>query len=361
MAIHILLHGKNISMKIKKIINLTRDKVTLKSRKGYLRLDKNERVSSFKNFLLKKIQLNSFDLTSYPETGSIYKNLAIQYKLSINNFILTAGSEFGLRLCFQYFCNKKKSKVITLNPTFGMVDVYSKLFEVNQIKINYNKKLELEIDKFIYCIKPNISLIIIANPNSPTGTIIEKKIITKILSKAKKNNIPVLIDEAYAGFYNYSFINLITKFNNLIILRTFSKSFGLAGLRVGFLAANKKIIKEIYKYKPMYEINSAATKAVLFFQKNKRIVKQYLKDTQKGKSFFEKKCTEMKIKYLKTFANFIHIKLGKKKKKIERQLYKSKILTRKGPGVKGLEDYLRVTLGPVNEMKKIISVLQKFY
>ncbi len=348
-------------MKIKKIINLTRDKVTLKSRKGYLRLDKNERVSSFKDFFLKKIQLNSFDLTSYPETGQIYKNLSIQFKMKIDNFILTAGSEFGLRLCFQYFCDKKKSKIITLSPTFGMVDVYSKLFHVNQIKINYNKKLQLNTEKLINSIKPNISLIILANPNSPTGTVIDKKTILKILNKAKKNNIPVLLDEAYAGFYNISYIKLIQKYDNLIILRTFSKSFGLAGLRVGFLTANSKIIKEIYKFKPMYEINSAAVKAVLFFQKNKKYVTQYVKETKKGKSFFEKHCTNLGIKYLETFANFIHIKLGKKKKKIEKKLLNSKILTRKGPGVKGFEDYLRITLGPAKEMKKVISVLQNFY
>lgn len=348
-------------MKIKKIKGLTRDKISFLSRKNYLRLDKNERVSNFANKIINKIQLDSFDLTAYPETGKIYEQLSKINKLSVDNFILTAGSEFGIRMCFEYFCTNKKKKIITLEPTFGMVDVYSKLFNLKRVKISYNKKFKLNLDKLFKQINKSISLIILANPNSPTGTIIEKNYIQHILKKSNILNIPVIIDEAYEGFYDYSYLKLIKKFSNLIILRTFSKSFGLAGLRAGYLVSNKKLIKELYKYKTMYEINSVASKVVLFLLKNPRYVKDYLNQTLKGKNFLENELRQIGIKFLKTYSNFIHIKLGKKKNFIESELKRNKILTRKGPGVKGYEDYLRITLGPENEMKRVASVLRKYF
>ena len=100
-----------------------------------------------------------------------------------------------------------------------------------------------------------------SNPNSPTGTIIDKKDIKKILVKTKKLNIPVIIDEAYYGFTKQTTINLISKYKNLFVTRTFSKMFGLAGLRVGFIASNSKNIEYISKLKPMYETNSVAIEA----------------------------------------------------------------------------------------------------
>ena len=92
-------------MKIRKIKSLTRDKINYSSRKNYLRLDKNERVNSFDEKLFKKIKISSFDLTAYPETGKIYKYLSNYLKTPKAQLILIPGSDFGLRICFEYFCN----------------------------------------------------------------------------------------------------------------------------------------------------------------------------------------------------------------------------------------------------------------
>lgn len=348
-------------MKIRKFKFLTRDKINLLSRKNYIRLDKNERISNFKEKILNKIKLSSFDLTAYPETGKIYFLLAKYLRVSTKQLILIPGSDFGLRICFDYFCNDKKKKVLNLAPTFGMVEVYSKLNEVKQIKISYNNKFELKFDQLMKKISKKISLIIIANPNSPTGTILSEIAMNKILIKAKKYNVPVLIDEAYYGFYKYSYIKFINKFKNLLILRTFSKAFGLAGLRAGYLISNEKIIDQLQKYRPMYEINSIACKYIEFFLKNMNISKNYIRRTEVGKIYFEQQLKKMSINHLKTYANFIHIKLGTKKKIIEKILVKNKILVRKGPGVKGYEDYLRITLGPKKEMSRVIKILKKFF
>ena len=212
----------------------------LKKRKKYLffqeknlRLDKNERVNKFPKNLIKSLNLTSFDLSAYPETGKIYKLLSKKICVDINQLLIIPGSEFGIRICLEYFCNKKNSQVIALEPTFGMVDAYTKKYNIKKIKILYNNLLEIDHKDFINKIKRNISLIIIANPNSPTGSIIKKNMLLDIISKANKFKIPVIIDEAYNGFYSFSYLRYLKKYNNLLILRTFSKSFGLAGLRAG--------------------------------------------------------------------------------------------------------------------------------
>ena len=347
-------------MLINIIKKLQRDKINLFSRKSYLRMDKNERVSNFNNSVLKKLKFSSFDLAAYPETGFIYKILAKKLGVSKDQLILTPGSDFGIKTCFEYFCNNNKKKsFIGFEPTFGMVDVYSKLYNIKKINIKYNKKLDIDTNYILKKINKKISMILLANPNSPTGTIIDEKNILKIIGKAKKFQIPVVIDEAYNGFYKKSYLSFIKKFKNLIILRTFSKSYGLAGLRAGYLISNKSLIKEMCKFRPMYEINSIACKVISILLKNPSIEKKYVLETFKGKSYFQKELKKLEIEFLRTYANFIHINLKSKKKLIEKKLSKNKILTRKGPGVSGFESYLRITLGPKREMEKVIKILRK--
>ena len=349
-------------MLIKKIPKLSREKISFFSRRDFIRLDKNERVKDFPKKLIKNLKFSSFDLSAYPETGKIYKLLSKKLHVKLNQLLIIPGSEFGIRVCLEHFCNTKKNpRLLALEPTFGMVDAYSKLYRIKKINILYNQYLQIDLTKFLNRIKRNVSLIIIANPNSPTGTIIEKESLLKIVNKAKKLNIPVLIDEAYAGFYNFSYVKFIKKFQNLIVLRTFSKSYGLAGLRAGYLISNKKIMREIYKYKPMYEINSIACKIIEKFLKNFSIERKYISETNAGKKYFQKELKKIKVQYLKTYANFIHINLKNKKNFIEKKLKSKKILTRKGPGVKGFNNFLRITLGPENQMKKVIKVLKKNY
>ena len=110
-----------------------------------------------------------------------------------------------------------------------MVDVYAKIFRANQKKIYYKEQLNLDISKILKNINKKTKLIILANPNSPTGTIIEQKNLLNITKKASSMNAFVLIDECYYGFYKETFAKKIHKFKNLIISRSLSKAYGLAG------------------------------------------------------------------------------------------------------------------------------------
>jgi histidinol-phosphate aminotransferase len=350
-------NGRNLMKNwIKKI---QRSKPDFIDRSKYLRLDKNERVIPFEKKFIKflKKKINTFNLSAYPAIQKIKKLIAKKIKVNEDMIFISAGSDISLKTCFELF-TKKNDKVIILEPTFGMVNVYSDLYGLKVIKIGYDKNLILDYKKLFKNISNQISLIILANPNSPTGTIIPKKTMLKIFNQTKKKNIPIVIDEAYEGFYPNSYIKYVKKYKNLIITRTFSKSFGLAGLRAGYAVSNYNYASLLNKYRPMYEINSLSCLAIEFCLKNYSIVKQHIKQVKLAKKFLIKELRNLNIEFIDTYANFFHIKLGNKNKILEKKFKNKGILFRKGPGVKGLESFARFSLGSKKQMFKLLNIIK---
>jgi len=334
------------------------------SRHDMFRLDKNERVVEFENYFIKNIlkKINSNHLSAYPETESLYNIFSKKFNLNKDMFVLTAGADSAIKNCFDLLV-KKGDKIITLSPTFGMVDVYAKLFQAKQVKIKFNNKLELNLNKMIKEINNKAKLIIIANPNSPTGTIIKKENLISILKKAKKNNCYVLIDEAYYGFYDFTFLKYIKKFKNLIIVRTFSKAYGLAGCRVGLIISDKATATRLYKYRPMYEINSISVLIIKEIMKNENILKKYIKETNEGKKYLTKKMQKLGFFYYNSYANFLLVDVKKEyfKRKVFNYLKKKKILIANETRIPGRKTILRFTLGPTKYMKQIVGAFNKIH
>ena len=350
-------NGKNYMKKwLNKIDRLAQDSL---DRSKYLRLDKNERVIQFeKRFLeyLKK-KIDSFNLSAYPNTLRIKKKIAKKLKVKDAMIFMSAGSDIAIKTCFELF-TKKNDKVIIMNPTFGMVNVYCNIYALKSVKIGFNKKLELDYKKLFENINKRTSLIILANPNSPTGTIIPKEIMIKIFSKTNKLNIPLVIDEAYEGFFSKSYVKYIQKYKNIIITRTFSKSFGLAGLRAGYAVTNSKYASLMNKFRPMYEINSLSCLAIEYCLNNYSLVDKHIKQVKSSKKFLINELKKLNIDYIDTYANFFHIKFEQKSKTLENIFKKKGILFRKGPGVKGFENYCRFSLGSIPQIKKVLKVIK---
>jgi len=328
-----------------------------------IRLDKNERLTDFESYFIDKIKnkINSNYLNTYPEVEPLYKIFSEKFNLNKEMFVVTAGSDMAIRNCFELLV-RSGDKIITLSPTYGMVDVYARLFEANQVKIYFNKKLELNTNKLIKEINHKTKLIIIANPNSPTGTIIENEQIINILKKAKKFNCYVLVDEAYYDFHNITVMPYLEKFPNLIIVRTFSKAYGLAGCRVGLIIANKTIAKRLYKFRPMYEINSISVLIVKEIMKNKSVLKKYIKETIEGKKYLIKNLDKLGFPYYNSYTNFLLVDFRTKnfKNKVWNYFKNKNILNTDEPRIPGCKNFLRFSLGPVKYMRLIIKTLEKF-
>ncbi len=329
------------------------------TRHNKIRLDKNERVSPFNDEFWNNIvsRIKQEHVLAYPEAETFYRKLADFLGVKTENIMVTAGSDFAIKTAFDLFVNPQ-DEVIILAPTFAMVDVYCNLYNAGKIEIGYDSNLELEIDKLIGAIGKSVSLIIIANPNSPTGTYIENKNIRLILEKARKYSIPVLIDEAYYGFCPYTTVDMLESFNNLIITRTFSKAAGLAGLRIGYIISNEEVLSLLYKFRPMYEVNSIAVLFASEILDNWQVVEEYIDNTEKGKRWFLQELENVSFKTIDTKANFIHVDFGKHKDNILRLFEEKNILIRGFLNVKGYENYTRITIGPKLEMEKMIGCIK---
>ena len=330
----------------------------VETRLDKVRLDKNERVSllrdEFWRDLISKIRQEH--ILAYPEAEPFYSKLADFLGVSTENLVVTAGADFAIKIAFELFVNPG-DEVITLSPTFAMIDVYSDLYNAEKVRIGYDSNLSLDIEKLTDAINENVSLIIIANPNSPTGTYVNNYAIEQILEKAQRYSIPVLIDEAYWGFCPHSAFDLLNSYENLIIVRTFSKTAGLAGLRIGYTLSSKKIASLLYKFRPMYEVNSVAILFALNILDNWNIVDDYIAEAENGKRWLLQELGNMSFRTIDTCTNFIHVDFGKDRDNILRLFKENDILIRGGLGVKGYENYIRISIGAITEMRKITDCI----
>lgn len=346
-------------LKIKKtwLRNIHRVKNEVNSRHKYLRLDKNEKISKFTkkkwtNFIS---SLTQNDFQAYPEIEDFYHNLSKKIKIKRNNIFLCSGSDNAIKNFFEIFTTSN-SKILTSNPSFPMYKVYSKIYNNQIVYVNYKNNFELNKSEFLNKITKKIDAIILANPNSPVGDLILEKELTKILKKSKKFGIPFFLDQAYFEFSNTDMKNLIKKFDNLIISRTFSKGMGAAGVRLGYIIADEKIINLFEKTRPLYEINQIAVKYGMFVLKNYTSTIKYCKQTIKSRDILCKILKDKQINVINSKTNSIHINFGRKIKKVEKILKKFRILFKYSSMPNSNYKYwIRLTVFPKIEKEKFIK------
>lgn len=352
----------------KKFKNLSRPNWSNATRRSNnkLWLDKNENINSDLTKLFKKI-LNSFNykfISSYPELGELYSKIAKLERLKIDNIFFSNGSDGCIKSVFDSF-TKRDDKVLTFHPTFAMYDIYPTIKFLRHIKINYlkkNEKIYLNLNNIISSIKKNKpKLICFANPNSPTGTILSDKEILKIIKISKKNKSNVLIDEAYFGFSSFTAKKYIKRYNNVLIVRTFSKYWGLAGLRLGYVLSSKKNIDLLNKMRPMYEINNFGAEFLLNLlnKKNMQTIQKINKSLFKGKNLLINYFKKNNIEYLESHANFLHLKIRKNRNKILKDISKIAYI-RKSESFNCLKGYTRISLSKLSNMRKIVEVFKKY-
>ena len=309
---------------------------------------------------LKSITLN--DIFAYPDLGKLYLVLSKNLKINYKKILLTNGADGAIKLVFDTLYNKKKFTVLRFEPSFAMYKIYSKLYSTRDIVVDYkningepNLNLLLVIQK-IKKFKPN--LILLANPNSPTGTLINSKQLENIIKIAKNNNCFVLIDEAYFPYSKLSFINKVNKYKNLIIVRSL-KAFGLSGMRVGYLISNVDLIEKISSYRPLYEINSLGAFLFLKLLKNYSIVKKSVNRLLSDKNYFTFELKKRNIKFIKSYGNFIHIKIKKNREKILKNISK-KFYIRNNETHNSLKGFSRISLTTKQNYKYILQILDKY-
>ncbi len=347
---------KNIALQ--RIKEMTPYSPPLSGRRAFdgVLLDFNERTIPPSPKINKAIQklLVTNKLQIYPEYGDLEKKLAKYVGVDTDQIMLTNGSDQGIDIIFRTF-TEAGEMVIIPTPSFAMFYQSTQIVGNKILQPLYNKdSLSFPLEELLGMITKSVKLIVICNPNNPTGTLVSVEDIEKIAQKAK--NTTVLVDEAYFEFSNVTAVPLIKKYPNIIVVRTLSKAFGLASLRIGYIIASKIYINELLKVRGPYAINMMAYTASLAAFDDIKSIKTYAKEViSQAKPMVEKFFTKNNIQFYPSSGNFILFRPNQKM--VEKKLKENGILVRVQDKT-NIENALRLTIGTVEQMKKFIKIYQ---
>ena len=235
--------------------------------------------------------INENLIPMYPDQKILYAKLSKFLSINKRNILLTSGSDAAIKSVYETYVNPG-DKVIYLWPTYAMIDVYADMFEAEKIKIGFSPSLELEFDSLINRIDTNIKVVFIANPNKPTGTIISDDQIKQLIEKTERTNTLLVFDEAYQPFSGKeSIIKYVNKYSHVLVLQTFSKAFGLASVRLGYIVTHPINVKSLFKVKPYSDINLLALKFSEYLLENYWIVEDYINEINESKNLIKTELT----------------------------------------------------------------------
>lgn len=263
------------------------------SRVGYLRLDMNENPEGlpvgFFNKVINKITPEL--LAMYPEKENVLSLIAKHENISKECISLTNGSDEAMRFVFETFACKGK-KVLTATPTFEMYDVYCNIFGMKHEMVPFDEEFKISVDEILDKIDEDTNIIVLLNPNSPIGTAYSHDQVHAILNKASSMGAIVLIDEAYHYFYDRTLIDFINNYDNVLVIRTFSKLCSMAGARIGFIAGNKELIHYIENAEATYNVNSIGLLFVEEMLKSPHLIEKLQEIERDGREYLVAKLKE---------------------------------------------------------------------
>ncbi len=292
-----------------------------------------------------------------PLQCKIKEKVAVWNDVETDEIFIGNGSDEAIDLLFRIFCEPKKDNILINPPTYGMYKVSAEINDVGIRKANLTSSFELDLEAIENKIDANTKLLFICSPNNPTGNSLDGNAILKL---AENFNGIVIIDEAYIHFSQQkSFVSEINNFENIVVLQTFSKAWGLAGLRVGLAFANAEIIELFNKIKPPYNVSEIAQAAVLRAFKNKESVENTIAEIifEREKLIENLSGLEIVTKIYPTDANFVLVKTIDADK-IYQHLIKEKIVVRNRSNVEMCEGCLRLTVGTPDENSSLLKSLR---
>ncbi len=324
-------------------------------RKGYVRLDRNEDPIGYGDAFFNnwKSQITIDDIAAYADSTAFTQELSKWVGVLPENVYIGAGSDALIKAIFETYIDQGDT-ILLQNPSWRMYNVYASIYGAEINWINYSDDFFFDTDALIQTLQAkNIRMVILANPNQPTGTSISYEILKKIISAAKERNTLVVVDEAYYLFHDVTVVDLISDFDNLIIARTFSKAFGLAGLRIGYAVAHSRRIQDFMLLRPVTDANSLAINFASYLLGNIDYVIDRIKDFNRGRDFLFEKMRENNLVCQKSYGNFLLLACIDEEKARSLIAYaREKKYLLKGPFLEPpLKNYIRISTSSLELMK----------
>ncbi len=291
-----------------------------------------------------------------PQQSKIKDKLSAIKSVETNQIFIGNGSDEVIDLAFRIFCEPGKDKVLTFTPTYGMYDVSANINDIEVIKQPLINNFQINLNQLQpYLDFEDVKIIFICSPNNPTGNSINTEDIEYIIENF--NGI-VIVDEAYIDFsLQASFIKNINKYNNLIVSQTFSKAWGLAGVRVGVAYASEAIIALYNRVKPPYNVSTLNQEAVLECLNNQSEVSKNIDIILSERTKLKDALNQLDIvkKIYPTDANFLLVEVDNADKTYQYLIDKKVIIRNRNTQV---ENCIRITVGTAVENERLIEALK---
>lgn len=277
-------------------------------------LNRNERVIPHDQETMRRLSyvLSQTCLNLYPDIGPFYKKLAHWLSVSENELYLTEGVSGAIKSLVETI-SEAGDNIVFPAPTFAMYPVYARMFNLEYRTVGYLKDYRLDVEAMYNLIDKKTVMVFLPNPNVPIEGTLPLENIAALAQHCKEKDAFLAVDEVYYPFGGPTAAGLIEQFDNLLVMRSFSKSFGLAGIRLGYVLSNSDNIEYISRTRTGYETNSVSMEIAAFFIDNYHIVEAYVADVKEGLSYLKREFAELGLPYNGgDAANFIFVDMGDK-------------------------------------------------
>ena len=328
-------------------------------RTGQLRLDFNENTVGCSPAVLAVLRekLNAERLAIYPEYGAVRAELAAHFGVRETELLLSNGTDEAIQVLINTYVDAG-DEVIILQPSYAMYRFYAELAGARIREVHYRAgTLAFPLEELLQAMTERTRAVFISNPNNPTGTAIDLDAIEQIAGRVP--SAAVLMDEAYYEFCGVTALPLIDRRWNLFVSRTFSKAYGMAGMRVGCLFSNEKNLAFVGKTQSPYSVNILAALAACAAIKDSAYVDRYVKEVLAAREILCHGLQELGIPFHGSAGNFVLIELGDEVADVRNALRALGVLVRdRSHEMKGC---VRVTVGTKEQMERFLDVLQRIW
>ena len=329
----------------------------LSGRSG-LRLDFNENTQGCSPRVLERLRsITAEDLTRYPEREPVEQVVAEWLVVSRSEVMLTNGVDEAIHLLCETYLQAGDEAIIAV-PTFGMYEVSASATGATVVAVPAGEDFQFPADQVLAHISPRTRLVAIANPNNPTGTVATAENLLAIAERAR--DAAVLVDEAYFDFYGRTLIGEVRKRANLFVARTFSKAYGMAGLRIGVLAGPAEQMDFVRRIASPYNVNGVALACLPAALADQEYVQAYVEAVRRGRARLTDELRALGIACWPSQANFVLARFGDARLAFIAAMRERGILVRDRHNDPGCAGCVRITVGTDSQTDELITALRDY-
>jgi len=322
-----------------------------------LRLDFNENTVACSPKVREVLgSVSAGELTRYPEREPVEAIVAEHLRLAPAQVVLTNGVDEAIHVLFETFLEAGDELLLPV-PTYTMYEVYASATDAKVVTVQAASDLQFPYERLLAAISPQTKIVAVANPNSPAGSVATRAQLTEIARRAP--HAVVLVDEAYFHFHGETVIDLIGDIPNLIVARTFSKAYGLAGLRLGLLAGPVELMRWIRRVLSPYSVNSLALACLPPALEDAAYLDWYAGEVLAARAEFEAVLDQAGIRRWPSHANFVLVDIGPQHADFVSRMRASDVLVRDRSNDPGCDGCVRITIGTRQQMRSAASALHE--